>query len=126
MLNYIQGEAFMGRTIGSAIFLVGLAISRIAFGQESYGAVLERNLSNTTTTASKSDADRAQYHARCAKANRATIGSGVAEGKNNAIQFEASKSFTPCSCAVATPGRLTRPGTVALHRLDANESLRFA
>ena len=38
--------------------------------------------------------------------NRATIGSGVADGRNNAIQFEASKSFRPCSCAVATLGKL--------------------
>src|SRR5262245_50867539 len=37
---------------------------------------------------------------------RATIGSGVAAGRNSAIQFDASKSCRPCSWAVATPGRL--------------------
>ena len=37
---------------------------------------------------------------------RATIGSGVADGRNNASQFVASKSLRPCSCAVGTFGRL--------------------
>ena len=35
-----------------------------------------------------------------------TIGAGVSLGKKKALQFDASKSVNPCSCAEARFGRL--------------------